>query len=145
MFLDKVKCNDRPKSMKRNIETSLMLAVIFIIFAWRVLGANAQTGQSWQLGKFQRLKNAVPVILPNTNLVFDCPMNQRPIKWAALHTFDPAAIVRDGQVCVLHRAEDATGAMETGGNTSQSLAPRSQYDFGHSLTSTCYSPALAFS
>ena len=39
--------------------------------------------------------------------------------WEALHTFNPAAIVRDGKVYVLYRAEDDSGAMEVGGHTSR--------------------------
>ena len=39
--------------------------------------------------------------------------------WEALHTFNPAAIVRDGKVFVLYRAEDNSGAMEIGGHTSR--------------------------
>jgi predicted GH43/DUF377 family glycosyl hydrolase len=41
------------------------------------------------------------------------------VHWEALHTFNPAAIVRDGKVLVLYRAEDDSGAMEIGGHTSR--------------------------
>ena len=40
-------------------------------------------------------------------------------QWEALHTFNPAAIVRHGKVVVLYRAEDNSGAMEIGGHTSR--------------------------
>src|SRR6202035_148561 len=36
-----------------------------------------------------------------------------------LHTFNPAAIVRNGKIDVLYRAEDDSGAMEIGGHTSR--------------------------
>ena len=41
------------------------------------------------------------------------------MQWEALHTFNPAAIVRHGKVYVLYRAEDNSGAMEIGGHTSR--------------------------
>lgn len=94
----------------------MALIGISIISTWQIFAA---TGQSWELGPFVRPEAAKPVISPDTNLIFDCPMNQRPIRWAALHTFNPAAIVRDGQICVLFRAEDATGSMNIGGHTSR--------------------------
>lgn len=39
--------------------------------------------------------------------------------WEALHTFNPAAIVREGKVYVLYRAEDDSGAMAIGGHVSR--------------------------
>lgn len=63
----------------------------------------------WGLGPFVRPVAAKPVITPNPDSVFDCPMRQRPVKWEARHTFNPAAAVLDGQVQVLYRAEDDSG------------------------------------
>ena len=62
-----------------------------------------------------------PVIKPDAELVFDCPMSGgQPVQWAALHTFNPAAVVNaEGRVCVLFRAEDASGAKTIGGHTSR--------------------------
>lgn len=39
--------------------------------------------------------------------------------WEALHTFNPAAVMRDGMINVLYRAEDDTGAMQIGMHTSR--------------------------
>ena len=39
--------------------------------------------------------------------------------WEAMHTFNPAAVVRDGKVWVLYRAEDDSGAMAIGGHVSR--------------------------
>ena len=53
------------------------------------------------------------------SLRFIDPVLKTPVHWEALHTFNPAAIVRDGKVYVLYRAEDDSGAMEIGGHTSR--------------------------
>lgn len=73
------------------------------------------------LGPFTRPAQGNPVIKPDDKLVFNCPMNNgQPVQWAALHTFNPAAIVsKEGRVCVLFRAEDASGAKTIGGHTSR--------------------------
>ena len=60
-----------------------------------------------------------PVISPDPSSVFDCPMRGRSIHWEALHTFSPAAVVKDGKVYVLYRAEDDTGEMKIGAHTSR--------------------------
>jgi beta-1,2-mannosidase len=62
----------------------------------------------WQIGPFQRPEGAQPVIAPNPG-----------VAWESLHTFNPAAIVRNGKVYVLYRAEDNTGEMKIGLHTSR--------------------------
>jgi beta-1,2-mannosidase len=59
------------------------------------------------------------VIAPNPNSTFTDPILNAPVHWEALHTFNPAAIVRQGKIFVLYRAEDNSGAMEIGGHTSR--------------------------
>lgn len=49
-----------------------------------------------------------PVIAPNKETVFGCPMRKRPLKWEESDTFNPAAAVKDGKIVVLYRAEDNT-------------------------------------
>lgn len=46
-------------------------------------------------------------------------MRQAIVHWEALHTFNPAAVVRNGKIYVLYRAEDDTGSMAIGGHTSR--------------------------
>jgi predicted GH43/DUF377 family glycosyl hydrolase len=70
------------------------------------------------LGPFTRPEGN-PVIAPRKDSVFDCPVLKTPVHWEALHTFDPAAIVRNGRIYVLYRAEDDTGTMTIGGHTSR--------------------------
>ncbi len=73
----------------------------------------------WALGPFVRPASAKPVIEPNPASLFTCPIRQQPVKWEALHTFNPAAIVRDGKIYVLYRAEDDSGDMVIGHHTSR--------------------------
>jgi len=43
------------------------------------------------------------------DLVFNCPVSRTQVAWAAKDVFNPAAVVRDGRVCLLVRAEDDVG------------------------------------
>ena len=78
----------------------------------------AQQNLSWTLGPFVRPVNA-PIIEPNPKSVFTDPITSKPVRWEALHTFNPAAIVREGKVYVFYRAEDDSGAMVIGMHTSR--------------------------
>jgi predicted GH43/DUF377 family glycosyl hydrolase len=104
--------------MKRAVRNAL--TVVCVAFA--VTGV-AQTGahvsrRDWLIGPFTRPVNA-PVIRPQPQSVFRDPVTGKQVHWEALHTFNPAAIVKDGKIYVLYRAEDDTGAMVIGEHTSR--------------------------
>ena len=80
---------------------------------------HAQTTTPWQIGPFTRPESGNPVIAPRAESTFTDPVSKNLVHWEALHTFNPAAIVREGKVFVLYRAEDSSGAMEIGGHTSR--------------------------
>jgi predicted GH43/DUF377 family glycosyl hydrolase len=73
----------------------------------------------WTIGPFVRPSGVNPVIAPNRDSVFICPVRREAVHWEALHTFNPAAVVRNGKVCVIYRAEDNAGEMIVGGHTSR--------------------------
>lgn len=56
---------------------------------------------------------------PQPSSVFTDPVTKKPAHWEALHTFNPAAVVREGKVFLLYRAEDDSGDMAIGGHTSR--------------------------
>ena len=60
-----------------------------------------------------------PVVTPNVTSVFLDPITGAPTHWEALHTFNPAAIVRDGKIYILYRAEDDSGPAQIGMHVSR--------------------------
>jgi beta-1,2-mannosidase len=91
------------------------LALVSAVFFFIAAGSATQ----WGLGAFVRPPGGNPVVTPQPESVFFCPIRKAPVHWEALHTFNPAAVVRDGKVMLLYRAEDDTGNMEIGGHTSR--------------------------
>ena len=63
----------------------------------------------WALGGFVRPEGVNPVIAPDPGVRFFCPMRRDSVGWRESDTFNPAAVVRDGKICVLFRAEDNSG------------------------------------
>ncbi len=80
---------------------------------------HAQTAAPWQIGPFSRPDTGNPVITPQPESTFPDPILKAPAHWESLHTFNPAAIVRDGKIFVLYRAEDSSGTTELGSHTSR--------------------------
>ena len=85
---------------------------------WAAMGFG-QTSASWGIGPWTRPAAGNPVVTPNAASTFMDPIAKKPVQWEALHTFNPAAVVRGGKVFVLYRAEDNSGTMEIGGHTSR--------------------------
>jgi predicted GH43/DUF377 family glycosyl hydrolase len=73
----------------------------------------------WALGPFVRPEKGNPVIGPNPDSVFDCPIRMKPVYWEFHHTFNPAAVVKSDKVYLLYRAEDNFGEMKIGRHTSR--------------------------
>jgi len=80
--------------------------------------ARGEAGASWTLGPFTR--DAAPVLGPDPQPVFRCPVRNEEVRWQERAAFNPAAVVRDGRVHLLFRAEDGSG--EAGGTSRIGLA-----------------------
>ena len=94
--------------------SALILAIVCGLAA-----VDAVAQSQWQIGAFVRPAEGNPVIEPRPASIFDDPILGKPVHWEALHTFNPAAVVRGGKIFVLYRAEDDTGSNEIGGHTSR--------------------------
>lgn len=58
----------------------------------------------WALGPFA--KRMEPVLSPTPDSVFDCPVEGRSVRWEQQNVYNPAAVVREGKVHLLYRADD---------------------------------------
>ena len=61
---------------------------------------------TFPLGEFVRPAGVNPVLKPDSASVFFCPMNQSEVRWEESDAFNPGAVIKDGKICVLYRAED---------------------------------------
>jgi predicted GH43/DUF377 family glycosyl hydrolase len=82
------------------------------------MSASAQD-LSWMIGPFVKQNATNPIIVPATANTIRSPLNDSIVRWEAYATFNPAAVVRQGKVYVLYRAEDATGDSAIGHHTSR--------------------------
>ena len=94
---------------------ALIFAALAIAAAREPVGAQ----QSWMFGPFAKPKEANPVITPTRTSTFHSPTNDSAVHWEEYATFNPAAVVRNGKVYLLYRAEDASGDAQIGHHTSR--------------------------
>jgi beta-1,2-mannosidase len=63
---------------------------------------------TWAITAFTKVDSVNPVLLPGDN-TFTCPILKKEIRWEDKDVFNPAAVVKDGKVFLLYRAEDRIG------------------------------------
>ncbi|MEO5995857.1 MAG: glycoside hydrolase family 130 protein [Chitinophagaceae bacterium] len=102
---------------------TVVFAFITIVCAGFMIIPSANLGQNklysyqksqpplpnWAFGGFVRPPGVNPVISPNDKTIFNCPMKKMPVAWESNDTFNPAAVLKDGKIIVLYRAEDKSG------------------------------------
>ena len=59
--------------------------------------------EGWEMGPF--VKHPEPVLRPNPESVFNCPIMGKGIRWEEMNTYNPAAVVKDGKVYLFYRAD----------------------------------------
>lgn len=69
-----------------------------------VAGAPARGPDAWALGPFVKRKD--PVLRPTADSRFVCPVRGKEVKWEEQNVYNPAAVVRNGKVHLLYRADD---------------------------------------
>jgi beta-1,2-mannosidase len=69
----------------------------------------AEADKTWQIGPFKKLNSVNPVLLPLASTTFDCPVRKETVRWEEKDVFNPAAVVRNGKIYMIYRAEDVVG------------------------------------
>ncbi|HSI78421.1 MAG TPA: glycoside hydrolase family 130 protein [Lunatimonas sp.] len=101
------------------IKTPGFLGGLFALFAiaWLLISCQSshtsnnettEAMESWSLGPFVKVDSVNPVLEPG-DLSFLCPILNEEVAWEAKDVFNPAAIVKEGTINLLYRAEDFVG------------------------------------
>jgi predicted GH43/DUF377 family glycosyl hydrolase len=67
----------------------------------------------WQLLPFNKADLVNPILTPRAESVFQDPLNGT-VKWEEAHVFNPTAVVRNGKIWLLYRAQDKAGVSRLG-------------------------------
>lgn len=102
-------------SLRCHVPRQLLVGLAILVGADRV----AAQHKPWMFGPFDKPRDVNPVIAPSPTATLRSPFTDSLVQWEAYATFNPAAVVRNGRVMLLYRAEDATGVTQIGGHTSR--------------------------
>jgi predicted GH43/DUF377 family glycosyl hydrolase len=74
-----------------------------------MLPAIVYSQESWMIGPFTKADSVNPCIVPSPTARFSCPVRGSKVAWEAKDVFNPAAVVHDGRIYLLYRAQDSIG------------------------------------
>ncbi|HEX7014403.1 MAG TPA: glycoside hydrolase family 130 protein [Cyclobacteriaceae bacterium] len=95
-----------PDSPVRNFSRVLQLVFCVVLFG---ACAKEQREPDWTMVPFKKADTVNPVLEPIDSSRFLCPVRGSIVNWETKDVFNPAAVVKDGKVFLLYRAEDTVG------------------------------------
>ena len=97
--------------MNRYILRKELVPGILIIILTILSACNRGTlsADDWAMMPFVKLDSINPIMKLRTGTWFYCPVREDSVQWEEKDVFNPAAVVKEGKVYLLYRAEDTIG------------------------------------
>jgi predicted GH43/DUF377 family glycosyl hydrolase len=90
------------------------------LLLWILLGgAISASAQNWQMKGFIKADSQNPILSPSLQARFQDPIANKMVGWENKNVLNPTALVRDGLVHLLYRAQDSLGTSRIGLATSE--------------------------
>ncbi|MBK7936119.1 MAG: glycosidase [Lewinellaceae bacterium] len=86
-----------------------LLFTCFLLVAGCSGGKKTLDENVWTLQPVRKLDDYNPVLEPDGKAQFYCPILKKNVRWEEKDVFNPTAVVKDGWVWMLYRAEDKIG------------------------------------
>lgn len=99
----------RPESSRPHNLVYIKIVCVIFCALWLCGCATKKSEPDWTLAPFVKLDEVNPVLGPLDSSRFVCPVRGSAVNWESKDVFNPAAVVRDGKVYLLYRAEDTVG------------------------------------
>lgn len=87
---------------------AIICSSIFLIACKEPPLANKEpTQKNWAILGFTKVDSLNPIMQPAAAQQFNCPISRKSVFWEAKNVLNPSAIVRDGKVYLIYRAQDS--------------------------------------
>ncbi len=95
------------------------LPLLFLLLPGLLL-AQSKPEKPWMLGPFLKENAYNPILDAKASSAFYCPVKKETVRWEEKDVYNPAAVVRNGKVYMIYRAEDTV--RRVGGTSRLGLA-----------------------
>ena len=68
--------------------------------------STAEKSKDWALTGFIKADSINPILNPSPDQVFECPVSRKEVRWEERNVLNPSAVVKDGKVWLIYRAQD---------------------------------------
>ena len=86
---------------------NLIILSLLILAACDVSHTNESSQAAWSFNGFVKLDSVNPILSPDSNFVFNCPVQNQIVHWQSKNVLNPTAFVKGGKVYLLYRAQDS--------------------------------------
>ena len=84
-------------------------------FVWLVVFvAFSASAQNWQMTGFKKADAENPIMKPDVDAKFYCPIQKKMVGWENKNVLNPTALVYQGKIHLLYRAQDSLGTSRIG-------------------------------
>lgn len=67
---------------------------------------NTSPDTNWAMLDFEKVDSLNPILQPSISQSFSCPVSNTTVKWEERNVLNPSAVVKDGKVYLIYRAQD---------------------------------------
>jgi len=64
------------------------------------------TARNWVISGFEKADSINPILGPSPGRLFFCPLAGKEVRWEEKNVLNPTAVVRDGKIFLIYRAQD---------------------------------------
>ncbi len=84
---------------------------VLILFGCKKIGretvSEIKEYKGWALLDFVKADSINPILTPTDSQTFQCPISDKEVLWEGRNVLNPSAIVKDGKVYMIYRAQDS--------------------------------------
>ncbi len=73
----------------------------------RPSGSETKIRDDWALLDFVKADSINPILEPSPGQIFFCPLAKKEVRWEERNVLNPSAVVKEGKVYLIYRAQDA--------------------------------------
>lgn len=91
------------------MKNSIYILSLLLLFSCNksiIYHSEAPIKNSWALLNFQKVDSLNPILKPEISQKFNCPIRETAVNWEERNVLNPSAIVKDGKVYLIYRAQD---------------------------------------
>lgn len=83
------------------------IAILIFLAACNFSTESENAKAAWSFKEFVKLDTSNPILIPDNGYTFTCPIEQRKVQWQEKNVLNPTALVKDGKVYLIYRAQDS--------------------------------------